>query len=161
MAKKVKTNAMRILENAGVSFQVVTYKVDENDLSGVHVAKTCGLPVEQVFKTLVAAGEQNGFLAVCIPVHMSLDMKKIAHVSENKRVEMLPMKELLPVTGYIRGGCSPIGMKKLFPTYLEETAQLYDWIAISAGVRGAQILLSPADLLLYTKGIYCDIARED
>ena len=160
MAKKVKTNAMRILETAGIPFRVIEYDVDEDDLSGIHVARICNLPVEQVFKTLVAKGDQTGFIVACVPVHMSLNMKAIASVSGNKKVDMLLMKDLFPVTGYIRGGCSPIGMKKIFPVFFEETAQLYEWIAVSAGVRGAQIVVASDDLIGYVNGSYADIAEE-
>lgn len=158
MPKPVKTNAMRMLETAGLTFRVVTYEVDEDDLSGVHVAATCALPVEQVFKTLVCKGDA-GFLVACIPVEMELDLKKLASVSGNKKVEMIAVKELLPLTGYIRGGCSPVGMKKPFPTYFEESAILYDWIAVSAGMRGAQILIEPQALIDFVGARMGDIAR--
>ena len=158
MPKPVKTNAMRMLESAGLSFRVVTYEVDEADLSGVHVAQTCGLPVEQVFKTLVTKGD-SGYLVACIPVEMELDLKKLALVSGDKKVDMIAVKELLPLTGYIRGGCSPIGMKKPFPTFFDESAILYDWIAVSAGVRGAQILIEPQRLIDFVSAGLGDITR--
>ena len=158
MAKPVKTNAMRMLESAGLEFRVVTYEVDEEDLSGVHVAQSCGLPVEQVFKTLVTKGDA-GYLVACIPVEMELDLKKLAAVSGNKKVDMIAVKELLPLTGYIRGGCSPVGMKKPFPTYFEESVVLFDWIAVSAGMRGAQILIEPQQLINYIGAEIGDIAR--
>lgn len=158
MSKPVKTNAMRMLESAGISFRVVTYEVDEEDLSGVHVAQTCGLPVEQVFKTLVVKGDSE-YLVACIPVEMELDLKKLALVSGNKKVDMIAVKELLPLTGYIRGGCSPVGMKKPFPTFFEESAILYDWIAVSAGMRGTQILIEPQSLIDFTGAASGDIAR--
>lgn len=158
MSKPVKTNAMRMLESEGLSFRVVTYEVDEDDLSGVHVAQTCGLPVEQVFKTLVTKGD-SGYLVACIPVEMELDLKKLAMVSGNKKVDMIAVKELLPLTGYIRGGCSPVGMKKQFPTFFEESAVLYDWIAVSAGMRGAQILIEPQSLIDFAGAGTGDIAR--
>lgn len=158
MSKPIKTNAMRMLESAGLPFRVVTYEVDEEDLSGVHVAQTCGLPVEQVFKTLVAKGDSE-YLVACIPVEMELDLKKLAMVSGNKKVDMIAVKELLPLTGYIRGGCSPIGMKKPFTTFFEESAILYDWIAVSAGMRGAQILIEPQSLIDFVGAGSGDIAR--
>jgi len=158
MPKPVKTNAMRMLESAGLSFRVVTYEVDEEDLSGVHVAQSCGLPVEQVFKTLVTKGD-TGYLVACIPVEMELDLKKLGLVSGNKKVDMIAVKELLPLTGYIRGGCSPVGMKKPFPTFFDESAILYDWIAVSAGMRGAQILIEPKKLIDFVTAEMGDITR--
>ncbi len=158
MVKPVKTNAMRMIESAGLDFRVVTYEVDEEDLSGVHVANICGLPVEQVFKTLVTKGD-DGYLVACIPVEMELDLKKLAQVSGNKKVDMIAVKELLPLTGYIRGGCSPVGMKKPFPTFFEESAILYDWISVSAGMRGAQILIEPQSLIDFVGAKTGDITR--
>ena len=159
MSHPVKTNAMRILESAGLAFRVVTYEVDEEDLSGVHVAQSCNLPVEQVFKTLVTHGDKTGHLVAVIPVETELDLKALAAVSGNKKVYMIPVKDLLPLTGYIRGGCSPIGMKKPFPTFFDETALLFDWISVSAGVRGAQILIEPQTLIDYSGAEIGDIAR--
>ena len=140
---------MRLLDAAGIAYRTQEYEVDEQDLSGVHVAKQIGEDPDMVFKTLVLKGEKTGYLVCCIPVAEELDLKKAAKAAGDKKVEMLPMKELLPTTGYIRGGCSPIGMKKKFPTYIEETAVLFDEIAVSAGVRGAQIILNPEDLRQY------------
>lgn len=151
---------MRMLESAGIPFRTMEYEVDENDLSGVHVAAQLGQPVEQVFKTLVLKGEKNGYLVCCIPVAEELDLKKVAKAAGDKRVEMIPMKELLPVTGYIRGGCTPIGMKKKFPTYIDETAILFEEIAISAGMRGAQILLNPENLIEYVQAEVVDLVAE-
>lgn len=152
--KQEKTNAMRLLDAAGISYRVVEYEVDESDLSGVHVAQTIGQDPDQVFKTLVLKGERTGYLVCCIPVAEEVDLKKAARAAGDKKVELIPMKELLPVTGYIRGGCSPIGMKKQFPTYIEETAQLFDEIAVSGGQRGVQILIAPEDLRAYTDAQY-------
>ncbi|MCI7812486.1 MAG: Cys-tRNA(Pro) deacylase [Lachnospiraceae bacterium] len=165
MAKKkieasVKTNAMRIVESAQVAFRTKEYEVDEEDLSGIHAAQMIGMPCEQVFKTLVLKGEKTGYFVCCIPVDMELDLKKVAKAVGDKKAEMIPMKDLLTVTGYIRGGCSPIGMKKKFPTYLEETAQLFDEIAVSAGKRGEQILIHPEDLRILVEGTYADLVRE-
>lgn len=152
--KKEKTNAMRMLDAAAVSYHVVEYEVDENDLSGVHVAESIGQDVDTVFKTLVLRGERTGYLVCCIPVAGELDLKKLAKAAGDKKVEMIPVKDLLPVTGYIRGGCSPIGMKKKYPTYIEETAVLFDEIAVSAGVRGAQIVINPEVLRRFIDGRY-------
>ncbi|MDO4454971.1 MAG: Cys-tRNA(Pro) deacylase [Eubacteriales bacterium] len=165
MAKKkneasVKTNVMRIVESAGIPFQTREYEVNEEDLSGVHVAQMIGMPCEQVFKTLVLRGEKTGYFVCCIPVDMELDLKKVAKAAGDKKAEMIPMKDLLSVTGYIRGGCSPIGMKKKFPTYLDETAQLFEEIAVSAGKRGEQILIHPDALTELTDGKYADLIRE-
>jgi Cys-tRNA(Pro)/Cys-tRNA(Cys) deacylase len=156
-AKKEKTNVMRLLEAAGIAFRTMEYEVDENDLSGVHVAEQIGEDPDAVFKTLVLKGEKTGYLVCCIPVAEELDLKKVARAAGDKKVEMIPMKELLPTTGYIRGGCSPIGMKKKFPTYIEETAILFDEIAVSAGVRGQQIILNPDDLVRYVDATICSL----
>lgn len=145
----VKTNVMRLLDSSNIKYATKEYEVDEGDLSGVHVANQLGQPVEQVFKTLVLKGEKKGYLVCCIPVADELDLKKVAKLAGDKKIEMLPMKDLLAVTGYIRGGCSPIGMKKKFPTFIDETCELFDTIAISAGVRGVQILINPQDLIQY------------
>ena len=152
-----KTNAVRMLEAAKINFRTAEYTVDENDLSGMHVAEQLGQPPEQVFKTLVLKGEKKGYLVCCIPVDRELDLKKAAKAAGDKKVEMIPMKDLLSVTGYIRGGCSPVGMKKKFPTYIDETAILFDEIAVSAGVRGGQIIINPDDLCNYVEGEYIDL----
>ena len=148
-SKPVKTNAMRMLDRAKIPFEAIEYEVDEADLSGVHIADSVGLPYDMVFKTLVAKGDKTGPVVFCIPVHKEIDLKKAAQTTNNKRVELLAVKELLPLTGYIRGGCSPIGMKKQFPTYIDETAVLYEEIAVSAGIRGCQMLLAPQRLIDY------------
>lgn len=152
-----KTNAVRMLEAAGIKFRTAEYKVDENDLSGMHVAEQLGQPPEQVFKTLVLKGEKTGYLVCCIPVNAELDLKKAAKAAKDKRVEMLHMKDLLSVTGYIRGGCSPVGMKKKFPTFIDETAILFDEIAVSAGIRGAQIIVEPNALCEYVEAEFVDL----
>lgn len=152
-----KTNAMRLLDAANIPYETRSYDYDESDLSGVHAAEVLGLPCETVFKTLVARGDKTGLTVFCIPVAEELDLKKAAKVSGNKSIELLHVKELLPSTGYIRGGCSPIGMKKKLPTFLDETAMLFDTIAVSAGQRGVQILLSPDELLSFTDAAYVDI----
>ncbi len=154
-----KTNAMRMLDAAKVSYETVEYKWDESDLSGKHIAKELGVEPEHVFKTLVAKGEKNGYLVFCVPVCEELDLKKCAIAASDKRVEMLPLKELLPLTGYVRGGCSPVGMKKKFPTYIDESAILFDRIYVSAGQRGLQFIISPEDLKNYVGAKYADITK--
>lgn len=155
-----KTNVLRLLENEKITYTTKEYEVDENDLSGIHVAAQLGQPVEQVFKTLVLKGEKQGYLVCCIPVAEELDLKKVAKAADDKKVEMIPMKDLLSVTGYIRGGCSPIGMKKKFPTFIDETCELFDTIAISAGIRGMQVLLNPQNLINYTKAESVDLCKQ-
>lgn len=158
--KTEKTNVMRLLDSAGISYGVKSYEVDENDLSGVHVADQLGQDVETVFKTLVLKGEKTGYLVCCIPVAEELDLKKVAKAAKDKKVEMIHVKDLLPLTGYIRGGCSPVGMKKKFPTYIEETAQLFDEIAVSAGQRGLQILVNPEELRKYTEAEFVSLVQD-
>lgn len=156
----IKTNVMRLLDKEHIEYETVEYSVDENDLSGTHVAEVLGQPPEQVFKTLVLKGDKNGYLVCCIPAAEELDLKKAAKVIKEKKVEMIPVKELLGVTGYIRGGCSPIGMKKKFPTFLDETGILFDKIAVSAGVRGAQVIINPEKLCTYVKGQFVDLVKD-
>ena len=155
-----KTNVMRLLESAGIAYRTAEYDYDESNLSGLHAAEQIGIPAEQVFKTLVTRGDKTGILVFCIPVDMELDLKKAAAVSKNKKVEMTHMKELLALTGYIRGGCSPIGMKKKYPTFIDETCILFDEIAVSAGIRGEQVILSPDDLARFTEATEADITKE-
>ena len=152
-----KTNVIRLLEKADIPFRTAEYEVDESDLSGVHVARQLGKPCEQVFKTLVLRGAKLGPFVCCIPVAEEVDLKKAADAAGEKKVEMLPMKELLPTTGYIRGGCSPVGMKKKYPVWLDETAELYDEIAVSAGVRGMQVILAPQDLMGFVGARVADL----
>lgn len=149
MAKAVKTNVMRLLDKAKIQYEAKEYPVDEDDLSGSHAADLMGVDHGSMFKTLVLKGEKTGFLVCCIPVDDEVDLKKAAKAAGDKKVEMLPMKELLSTTGYIRGGCSPIGMKKRFPTFIDPSAFQYEKIAVSAGMRGVQVILSPADLAEY------------
>ena len=144
-----KTNVMRLLEQADIPFRTAEYEYDEADLSGSHAADNIGMPREQVFKTLVTRAGKGGVYVFCIPVCDELDLKKAAKACGEKSIEMLHVKELLGVTGYIRGGCSPIGMKKKFPTYIDETAILFDEIAVSAGMRGEQVILAPDALAEY------------
>ena len=154
---KNKTNAMRILENMKIAYTPYEYEVDENDLSGVHIAHQIGLPEEQVFKTLVAKGDKTGPIVLVIPCSSELDLKKCAVASGNKRVELIAVKELLGLTGYIRGGCSPIGMKKKFPTYFDETVELFDEITVSAGVRGCQLLVKSTEIVRASDAHISDI----
>lgn len=142
-----KTNAARLLDKAKIVYELVAYEVDESDLSAVHVAAQLNEPIEMVFKTLVLKGDKSGYFVCVIPGAEELDLKKAAKISGNKSCDMIPMKELLPVTGYIRGACSPLGMKKRFPTYLHETCLTFDRIYVSAGQRGLQIHLKPQDLI--------------
>jgi Cys-tRNA(Pro)/Cys-tRNA(Cys) deacylase len=155
----IKTNAMRILEKANIPFETKEYEVDENDLSGEHIAKQLGLDCQQVFKTLVAKGEKNGIMVFCIPVNEELDLKKTSVAVKDKKIEMVHVKELLGLTGYIRGGCSPIGMKKKFPTYINETIILFDHVYISAGIRGAQLVMKPEDIIQFTDAQTVDLVR--
>lgn len=145
-----KTNAARILDRLKIKYDLVTYEVDENDLSAEHLAETAGLPLEKVYKTLVARGDRNGIFVCVIPGVASLDLKKAANASENKKVAMVLMKELEPLTGYIRGGCSPLGMKRNYPVFIDESAFEQKDIFISAGQRGLQLHLAPDDLLKAT-----------
>lgn len=142
-----KTNAMRILDKEKIEYTAVEYPVDEKDLSGVHIASVTGMNPDFVFKTIVARGDKNGLSVFCIPCDMELDLKKCARVTGDKKIELLPVKELLANTGYIRGGCSPIGMKKAYATYMDETCELFEKIAVSAGVRGCMLLLRPKALV--------------
>ena len=148
---------MRQLDAAKIEYTPMEYVPDENDLSGVHIAEQIGLPEEQVFKTLVAIGDKTGGVVFVIPCRMELDLKKCAAASGNKRVELVHVKDLLGMTGYIRGGCSPVGMKKKFPTFFDETAELFDEIAVSAGVRGAQIIAEPMALCGYVEAKLLDL----
>ena len=151
MAKKneliSKTNAARLLDAAGIAYELVPYEVDEDNLAADHVAEQLGEDIEQVFKTLVLRGDKSGFFVCVMPGNFEVDLKVAARISGNKNCEMLHVKELLPTTGYIRGGCSPIGMKKPFPTFIHESALLYDYIYVSAGIRGLQLKIAPQDLV--------------
>ena len=146
-----KTNAMRMLDAARIPYEPLTYEVDENDLSGVHIAEQIGLPCERVFKTLVARGDKTGPVVLCIPSDREIDLKRAAALTGNKRIEMIHVKDLLALTGYIRGGVSPIGMKKKFPTYIDESCLAHEEITVSSGQRGAQLLLNTAALVKFTE----------
>jgi len=160
MKKINKTNVARLLDQAKVEYELIPYDVDENDLSATHVAAQLGEDVNKVFKTLVLEGDKTKYFVCVIPGDEEVNLKKAAKVSGNKSCNMLPLKELLPLTGYIRGGCSPIGMKKHFPTYIHQTANDYDKIYVSAGQRGLQIKISPSDLLLESNATIADLIFE-
>ena len=151
MAGFKKTNAMRILDKAGIEYTYQEYEYDENDLDGHHVAEFLNIPYEEVFKTLVAKTDSGEYVVFCICVDDEIDLKKAARLAGAKRVEMIHVKDLLGVTGYIRGGCSPIGMKKPFPTFIDSSALLHEKIHVSAGVRGQQLCISPRDLINFIK----------
>ena len=152
-----KTNAVRLVQQAGFFCEEKFYEYNENDLNGNHAAAAIGYPAEQVFKTLVTRGPRTGINVFCIPVCCELDLKKAAKAAGDKSMEMLPVKELLGVTGYIRGGCSPIGMKKKYPTYIDETCALFDVIAVSAGERGHQMLIPPEAIVCIASAVQTDI----
>lgn len=157
MAKEkiAKTNAARLLDKDKIGYELVPYEVDENDLSCVHVAASLNENIEQVFKTLVLHGDRSGYFVCVVPGEHEIDLKMAAKVSGNKKCDLIPVKELLPLTGYIRGGCSPIGMKKPFPTYIHETCLQFPYIYISAGIRGLQLKLDPKDLIREVKAEVC------
>ena len=146
-----KTNASRILDNMKISYRLLEYEVDENNLDAVHVANTVGMPSSQVFKTLCVNGDKTGVNLACIPGDYELDLKALAKISGNKRAELVALKEVLPLTGYIRGGVSPLGAKKAYPVFLDVTASNWEEISISAGQRGLQIILAPSALQAATK----------
>lgn len=154
-----KTNAARLLDQLGIAYEMRTAPVDESDLSAVSMAHSLGVAPEQVYKTLVARGDKLGVLLACIPAEAQLDLKRVAQASGNKSVAMVPLKEVFPLTGYIRGGCSPLGTRKVYPVYLDESAILLERIFVSAGQRGVQLLLSPDDLLTAAHGVYAPIIR--
>lgn len=152
-----KTNVMRMLDAEKITYSTAEYEYSEDDLSGVHAAEAINMPAEQVFKTLVTKGDKTGPIVFVIPVAEELDLKKAARVSHNKSIEMLHVKDLLGLTGYIRGGCSPIGMKKKFTTYIDETAVLFDNISISAGMRGVQVIINPEALVEFIDAKQADL----
>ncbi len=153
--KKIKTNAARLLDQAKINYELLTYVVDEEDLSAVHLAEISGQSVDRIFKTLVLEGNKISPIVCVIPGDQELDLKIVAKVSGNKKVDLIPMKSLLSLTGYIRGACSPIGMKKLYPTYIHETCLNFDTIFVSAGQRGIQIEINPLDLIKVVKAEVC------
>lgn len=155
MKKINKTNVARLLDKAKIAYELIPYEVDENDLSAIHVAASLNEDINCVFKTLILKGDKNGYFVCVIPGDKEVDLKLAAKASGNKKCDLIPMKDLLPLTGYIRGGCSPIGMKKPFPTYIHETCREYSYIYISAGQRGLQLKLSPIDLINEVKAEVC------
>jgi Cys-tRNA(Pro)/Cys-tRNA(Cys) deacylase len=156
-----KTNAARILDRLKINYELIEYEVDENDLSAVHVAETAGIPIEKVYKTLVMHGDKNGIFVCIVPGSKEIDLKKAAVASMNKKTAMIKMNDLEPLTGYIRGGCSPLGMKKNYPIYIDKSALNQPFIFISAGTRGMQISIAPADLAFATKAITADLVEDD
>lgn len=161
MKKLQKTNAARLLDKAKVAYELIPYEVDEQDLGAEHLAATIGEDVNQVFKTLVLRGDKTGHLVCVIPGACEVDLKKAAKASGNKKVEMIHMKELLPTTGYIRGGCSPVGMKKPFPTYIHNTCMDFEHIFVSAGMRGLQFKIKPSDLVNFVGAQVCDLTATE
>lgn len=152
-----KTNAARLLDTLKLPYELISYEVDEEHLDAIHVAQICGQNVDQVFKTLVANGDKNGINVFCIPGAYDLDLKKAAAISGNKNVEMVKVKDLFALTGYIRGGCSPLGMKKKYPVFIDETAQLHDIVFVSGGLRGLQIKIAPDNLAIATDATFADL----
>ena len=157
MAKPTKTNAARLLDQAKIPYELVAYDVDENDLSAPHVAASIGQPVEQVFKTIVLTGDRVRYFVCVIPGEAEIDLKMAARVSGNKSCALLPLKELLPLTGYIRGGCCPVGMKKHFPTYFHSTCLSFPFIFCSAGMRGLQFKIAPQDIIRASQATVADL----
>ncbi|NTX36370.1 Cys-tRNA(Pro) deacylase [Myxococcus sp. CA033] len=156
----MKTNAARLLDSLGVKYSLRDYEVDPEDLSAESVATKVGMPPEQVFKTLVARGDRTGVLMAVVPGNAELDLKALARLSGDRKVDTVPLKELQPLTGYVRGGCTAIGGKKDYPVYVDETLELFDEVAVSAGVRGTQLVLAPADYLRVTKAKLGPISRD-
>ena len=151
---------MRLLESAKIEFTPLEYAVDENDLSGMHIAKELSMDPDKMFKTIVAKGDKLGYLVFCIPASCEIDLKKAASAAGDKRVELIAVKDLLGLTGYIRGGCSPVGMKKKFPTFIDETCMIFDKITVSAGVRGCVLLLEPENLVKFLDATVCDLIAQ-
>ncbi len=159
MATKInKTNVARLLDKVGIPYELIPYEVDENNLAAIHVAEQLHEDIQCVFKTLVLHGDKTGYFVCVIPGDREVDLKLAAKVSGNKKADLIPMKELLPVTGYIRGGCSPIGMKKNFPTFIHDTCLHFPHIFISAGIRGLQIKIAPDTLIRYTSALPCQLS---
>lgn len=160
MAGISKTNVARLLDKAKIVYELVPYIVDENDLAATHIAEQLGENIKQVFKTLVLKGDKNGHFVCVIPGDEEVNLKKAARVSGNKKADLIPMKDLLPATGYIRGGCSPIGMRKQFPTFFDSSCEKFDYIYVSAGVRGLQLKIKPADIVGYVKAVLVELTGE-
>lgn len=159
MAGIQKTNVARLLDKAKIPYELVPYTVDENNLAADHVAEELGEDINQVFKTLILHGDRSGYFVCVVPGNTEVDLKKAAKAAGAKKAEMIPMKELLPLTGYIRGGCSPIGMKKPFPTFFHSTALDFEFIFVSAGIRGLQLKISPNDLIKYVRATVSDLVQ--
>ncbi len=159
MAQAKKTNAVRIMENENIAFELLEYEAVESDLSAENAALKTNVPEEQTFKTLCARGDKTGVMMVCVPAGRELDLKKLAGASGNKSAELVHLKEVLPLTGYIRGGCSPLGTKKKYPVFIDETALLFDYITVNAGLRGLLFKLCPQDLIKVTEASACDVLR--
>lgn len=155
----MKTNAVRLLDSLGIPYELREYEVDPEDLAAETVAAKIGMPAEQVFKTLLARGDRNGLCFAVIPGNCELDLKALAAASGNRKIELVPVKDLQPLTGYIRGGVTVLGAKKGFPAFADETIELWERVSISAGVRGTQIIVNPADYLRATGAVLADIAR--
>ena len=154
-----KTNAMRMLDKAKIPYEALEYTVDDSDLSGVTIANSVGLSCDMVFKTLVAKGDKTGPIVMCIPADKEIDLKKAASLSGNKKIEMIHVKDLLGLTGYIRGGCSPVGMKKKFPTFFNDSCLMHEKITISAGIKGCQLLVDTKMLTDYVSAKICDLIK--
>ena len=154
-----KTNAMRMLDKAKIPYKAMEYTYDDNDLSGVTIANSIGLDCKMVFKTLVAKGDKTGPIVMCIPVDKEIDLKKAASVTGNKKIEMIAVKDLLSLTGYIRGGCSPIGMKKKFPTFIDISCEDFEEITVSAGIKGCQLLINRESLVAFTQAKLCELTN--
>lgn len=152
-----KTNAARILDTYDIKYEIIAYEVDETDLSATTVAQKIGQDIEQVFKTLVLKGDKSGVVVMVVPGGEELDLKKAAKASGNKNIELVPMKDLLSTTGYVRGGCTAIGMKKSFPVYIHESCYLFDSICVSAGMRGLQMKLNPEDFIRVTSAVVAEL----
>ena len=161
MKRENKTNAARLLDRAGIAYELNTYPVDENDLSAIHVAESLGVDAGALYKTLVLRGDRTGIFVCVVPGDAEVDLKKAARASGNKKADLVPVKELLPLTGYVRGGCSPVGMKKRYRTLIDETCVLWDTIFISGGKRGYQLELAPDALVAFCGATVAPIARED
>lgn len=160
MAKKIeKTNAARLLDKAKIAYELIPYTVDENNLAAIHVAEELGEDIALVFKTLILSGDKTGHFVCVVPGDHEVDLKAAARISGNKKAEMIPMKDLLPTTGYIRGGCSPIGMKRPFPTFIHLSCLEHERIYISAGVRGLQIAIAPNDLINYVGAMVAELSK--
>ena len=161
MAEISKTNVARLLDKAKIAYELVPYIVDENNLAATHIAEQLNEDIKQVFKTLVLKGDKTGYFVCVIPGDEEVNLKKAAKVSGNKKVDLIPMKELLSITGYIRGGCSPIGMKKPFPTFFHNTCMSFDYIYVSAGIRGLQLKINSSDLVNYVRANLAELTDNE